>query len=65
MKKLQAHTGKRRFTISKIPVSSILGRRVIFGESSDDVIAVVRGMAIDGKPSKKVPLKLEPETEKP
>jgi hypothetical protein len=40
--------GKRTFTVERIPVSSVLGRVLIYGKDSERVIKAVRIVAKDG-----------------
>lgn len=49
--------GKRTFTTERIPVASVLGRSLIFGNDSNEVIAAVRAVAKHGEEAKEIILK--------
>ena len=48
--------GKRAFTTSSVPVSSKLGRNLIFGQDSDKILSAVRAVAKEGKEVEKIDL---------
>lgn len=43
--------GKRTFTTERVPVSSALGRALIYGKDSKAIVAAVRAVAKNGKTS--------------
>lgn len=49
--------GKRTFTSNRIPVASVLGRNLIFGNDSQAIINAVRAVAKHGEQSEKIVLK--------
>ncbi len=50
-------SGKRTFTTERIPVASVLGRKLIFGKDSNAVVQAVRSVAKNGNSINKVTLK--------
>lgn len=44
--------GKRTFTNERVPVSSALGRALIYGKDSKAIVAAVRAVAKNGETSK-------------
>jgi len=60
MKNLKSNSisklGKRTFTNERVPVSSALGRALIYGKDSKAIIAAVRAVAKNGKTSEVISL---------
>lgn len=48
--------GKRTFTNERVPVSSALGRALVYGKDSKAIVAAVRAVAKNGETSKVISL---------
>ncbi len=56
MKNSKSKLGKRTFTNERVPVSSALGRALIYGKDSKAIVAAVRAVVKNGETSKVIKL---------